>query len=148
MDLTQLTAAKQQLVNDAIAAGFTAKHHAGHVDLIRCSQHKKPQVLVGLRIWANGTAFDAKLDLSVAKSIRNVDDMRAFLNLAPIETPLQRLIRTVEETFKAGHDRACVETGRYKSFSVAGVRALARRGYRFERVRPDSSSYYVYPKAS
>ncbi|MFC4423602.1 hypothetical protein [Cupriavidus pampae] len=146
--MTQLTAAKQQLVNDAIAAGFTAKHYEGHVDLIRYSQHKKPQALVALRVWANGTAFDAKLDLAAAKSIRNVDDMRAFLKLAPIETPLQRLIRTVEETFKAGHAHAYIETGRYKPFSVAGVRALQRRGYRADIAKPGSGIYYVYPKAS
>jgi hypothetical protein len=81
MDLSKLSVAKQDLVRDAIAAGYVAEHGEVCVDVVRRSRHERPRVLGGLRIWENGSAFDAILDLSASKAIRSVDDMRHFLGL-------------------------------------------------------------------
>lgn len=77
----KLTVAKMQMIEEAQKAGYTVRWHEGCVDVIRLTNHAKPRVSRGLRIWANGSAFDFTMDLSVAKSIRNVDDQRKMLGL-------------------------------------------------------------------
>ncbi|WP_432262939.1 hypothetical protein [Cupriavidus sp. TMH.W2] len=79
MDLNKLSPAKAQMVQDAIAAGYTAEHSDFCVDLIRYSRHATPRRLLALRLYETGTAFDALLDLSAAKAMRNVNEMRHCL---------------------------------------------------------------------
>ncbi|CAE6795140.1 hypothetical protein R70006_05037 [Paraburkholderia domus] len=76
-----LSPAKRAVVEDAIAAGYSARYSDTCVDLVRHSAHAKPRLLRGLRIYANGSAFDATLDLSVAVAMRSAADMRAILGL-------------------------------------------------------------------
>jgi hypothetical protein len=57
----------------------------------------------------------------------------------------QQLIEQVEAAFSEGLPYAYVEVGRYKGYSVATVRALARQGYRIER-RVLGGAYHIYPK--
>ncbi|WP_199028449.1 hypothetical protein [Ralstonia sp. ASV6] len=80
--LSVLSAAKRQVINDAIAAGYAAEFSETCVDLVRRSKHEKPRVLRGLRIWADGSAFDVTLDLGSAKAMRKAEDFRAILGLS------------------------------------------------------------------
>jgi hypothetical protein len=76
-----LTAQKSKMVADAISAGFEVRHHETCIDIIKMSRHAKPRVLSGLRVWADGNAFDATIDLSVAKPIRTIKAQRAYLGI-------------------------------------------------------------------
>ena len=78
----KLTKAMQQLVLDAQAAGYTVRNdHDMCVDIVKLSKHAKPRVVRGLRIWADGNAIDATIDLSVAKSIKTQKAWREFLGI-------------------------------------------------------------------
>lgn len=81
MDITRLSRAKQQLVAEALAAGFRSEHHEARVDLVRWSRHSKPRLMRGLRLYENGTGFDLTVDLSLAKTIRSAKAMRRVLDL-------------------------------------------------------------------
>ena len=76
-----MNAAKQAVIADAERAGYTIVRHETCVDIVKRTKHAKPRVSTALRIYENGTAFDATMDLSAAKAIRNVADMRAFLGI-------------------------------------------------------------------
>jgi hypothetical protein len=56
-----------------------------------------------------------------------------------------QLIEHVERLFKLKYEYVTIETGVSKDYTVATVRALARRGYRIER-RVLSGVYRIYPK--
>lgn len=76
-----MNAAKQAVIADAARVGYAVERHETCVDIVKRTKHAKPRVSVALRIYENGTAFDATLDLSAAKAIRSVADMRAFLGI-------------------------------------------------------------------
>jgi hypothetical protein len=78
----KLTKAMQQLVLDAQVAGYTVRNeHDMCVDIVKLTKHAKPRVIKGLRIWADGNAFDATMDLAAAKSIRTQKEQRKFLGI-------------------------------------------------------------------
>jgi len=71
----------QQLVDEAKSAGFTiTKDPDGTIKIVkRHGGHGRP--IRGLVIFPNGTAFDATVDLSVARGIRSYKAMRSVLGL-------------------------------------------------------------------
>jgi hypothetical protein len=76
-----LTKQMQQLVLDAQAAGYTVRHGEHNVDIVKLSKHAKPRVIKGLRIWADGNAIDATMDLAAAKAIKTQKEWRKFLGI-------------------------------------------------------------------
>ena len=76
-----MNAAKQAVIADAERAGYTIERHETCVDIVKRTKHAKPRVSIALRIYGDGSAFDATMDLSAAKAIRSVADMRAFLGI-------------------------------------------------------------------
>jgi hypothetical protein len=76
-----MTQRKQQLIDDAKAAGFTVVTSESGVVRIRKTHKGNGRVLRGLDLYPDGTAIDATLDLSVAKGVRSYADMRAILGV-------------------------------------------------------------------
>jgi hypothetical protein len=72
----------QQLLADARAAGYDVQPSSGGwiiLKAVKVNQHKTKQV--GLRIYADGTAFDVTVDLSIAAGVRSIDTMRRMLGI-------------------------------------------------------------------
>jgi hypothetical protein len=77
-----LTKQMQQLVLDAQAAGYTVRNdHEACLDIVKLTKHTKPRVIKGLRIWADGNAIDATMDLAAAKAIKTQKEWRKFLGI-------------------------------------------------------------------
>lgn len=77
----KLTSAKQQIVDDALKAGYSFEDGEYSVDLVRFSKHKQPRLLGGVRIYQDGTAVRLDIDLAVATGIRSHASMRAVLGI-------------------------------------------------------------------
>ncbi|WP_321820871.1 MULTISPECIES: hypothetical protein [unclassified Burkholderia] len=88
--LAGLSDTKREFLKDAEAAGYSITYGDTCVDVVKRTNHTPPRILRGLRMWATGTAFDVKLDLSAARAIRSVDEMRTFLGVTPREAHLAR----------------------------------------------------------
>ncbi|WP_354335299.1 hypothetical protein [Undibacterium sp. GrIS 1.2] len=83
MDLTRISKPKQAVIADAVSAGYMVEHCGDSaINLVRFSKHVKPRLLRGLRIFADGTAYDLMVDLSCAKTIRSAEIMRNTLGLS------------------------------------------------------------------
>jgi hypothetical protein len=81
MDLSKLSREKQDLVHDAVAAGYGTERWESRVEVVRRAKHGTRRVLSGLCLWESGRAIDLSLDPAVAKATTSVEDMRAMLGL-------------------------------------------------------------------
>lgn len=77
----KLTPAKQQIVEDAVSAGYVREDGDFWIDLVKRSKHRKPRVLAGIRLYRDGTAIRLDVDLSVATGIRSHAAIRAQLGI-------------------------------------------------------------------
>jgi len=79
----KLTKAKQSIVNDAIANGFTVEHKEWSVEIYKghFDRWQNFVITIGLKIYADSTAFDMTVDHDIAKGVRSHADMRSILNL-------------------------------------------------------------------
>jgi len=81
---------RQRLIEDARAAGFEVKQDSdGTVSIVKIHRGTGRPIR-GLVIYPNGTAFDATVDLSVARGFRSYKAMRSVLGL-PRVASLDRL---------------------------------------------------------
>lgn len=64
-----MNGAKQAVIADAERAGYTIERHDTCVDIVKRTKHAKPRVAIALRIFEDGTAFDATMDLSNGKIV-------------------------------------------------------------------------------
>lgn len=77
----RLTPAKQQIVDDAVSAGYVREDGESWIGLVKRSKHRKPRVPAGIRLYRDGTAFRLDVDLGVAAGIRSHAAMRAQLGI-------------------------------------------------------------------
>jgi hypothetical protein len=83
MDLTRISKPKQAVIAEAVSVGYIVEHCGDSaINLVRLSKHAKPRLMRGLRIFADGTAYDMLVELSSAKTIRSADIMRNALGLS------------------------------------------------------------------
>ncbi len=81
-----MTARRERLLWDAVAAGYEVTGHRGEiVQIVKWDgrARKKRRPLRGITLYIDGTAFDVMVDLSVARSFRSYADMRSVLGLKP-----------------------------------------------------------------
>jgi hypothetical protein len=76
----QLTAKRQQLVNDAIAAGYTVQHDDQAVHIFKRHGGNK-RIIKGITMFPSGTAIRADISLEVCLSIRTIKAMREQLGV-------------------------------------------------------------------
>jgi hypothetical protein len=70
---------KLALMDDARKAGYVVSSHSGHVDIVK--RDRRGRLISGIVVYENGTAFDATVDLSVARGIRSYAAMRKVLGI-------------------------------------------------------------------
>jgi len=76
-----MTKNKKDLIESARNAGFEIRYDDEGAVYIR-KRYANGKISRGLVIYADGTAIDLTLDLSVAKGIRSYKTMRGLLKLA------------------------------------------------------------------
>ncbi len=76
------TPRKRALLLAALAAGYHVVPSGKSVEITK----RTPRTITGIVLYENGTAFDASVDLSVARGIRSYAEMRKLLGL-PKEKP-------------------------------------------------------------
>jgi hypothetical protein len=69
------------LIADAKAAGYDVIADGTTLRIVRMDRRSKGRPLRGIVLYETGTAFDATVDLSVARGMRSYADMRKVLGI-------------------------------------------------------------------
>lgn len=76
-----MSLAKQQIISDAILAGYILKTGESFIDLVKPDQRHPHRIASGLRIYQDGVAVRLDVELSLALGIQSHAQMRKILGI-------------------------------------------------------------------